>query len=551
MIVTAVGNDVRETGAPLLRVPPEWPLYVDLDGTLHPGDTLWDSVALAIQRRPLRALRLPFVLLCGPLRVKTWLATRIVPDVALLPFRTALVDLCRRERSRGRRVVLATAAHHRIAAAVADHLECFDAVIATDTVNRKGAAKLEAIRADAADRPFLYAGDAWPDRRIWAASAGAIVAGGAAGWRDPRAGAPVLARFSEGGGRIGAVLAALRPHQWVKNILVFLPLLASHRILDPGSATASLIAFLAFCLCASSAYLLNDLLDIENDRAHHRKRFRPLAAGTLPVPWALVLIPGLLAVAFALVMPTAPLAVVVLALYYAVTLAYSVILKHRVLVDVFTLAGLYAIRLLAGHAATGIPYSPWLLGLMTFLFLSLAFAKRHAELVRLRSAGGQRIKGRGYRGGDLELVSMFGVAAGFMAALVMALYVTSDAVAVLYAAPMLLWGLSPLVLYWVAHVWLIAHRGDLHDDPIVFTLRDGTSYVVGLCAAALVAAATFLPCEVVTQSAYGEYRLGGGKSLVAVGRGGPRLLERSPTPIASSPGLPGCCHGYVPGGVNP
>jgi 4-hydroxybenzoate polyprenyltransferase len=496
MIVTADGNDVRAAGATILRVPPEWPLYVDLDGTLHPGDTLWDSVALAIQRRPLRALRLPFVLLGGPLSAKAWLARRIVPNVALLPYRTALVDLCRSERSRGRRVVLATAAHRRIAEAVADHLECFDAVIATETVNRKGAAKLAAIRADAAERPFVYAGDARPDRRIWAASTGAIAVGRAAAWRDSRAGAVVLARFPQAGGRIGAILAALRPHQWVKNILVFLPLLASHRILDPGASTASVVAFVAFCLCASSAYLLNDLLDIENDRAHHRKKFRPLAAGALPIPWALLLIPGLLAIAFALAMWTAPLAVAVLAFYYVATLAYSVTLKHLVLVDVFALAGLYAIRLLAGHAATGIPYSPWLLGFMTFLFLSLAFAKRHAELSRLRSSGGQRIKGRGYRAGDLEPVAMFGVAAGFMAALVMALYVTSDAVALLYAAPMLLWGLCPLVLFWVTRVWLIAHRGELHDDPIVFTLRDVTSYLVGLCAAVLVAVATFSPFAV-------------------------------------------------------
>lgn len=495
MAVATFGTGTTAEGAPVLKAPPEHPLYVDLDGTLHPGDTLWDSVALAIQRRPLRALRLPFVLLRGPLAAKTWLAKRVVPDAALLPYRKTLVELCRRERARGRRVVLATAAHRRIAEAVADHLDCFDAVIATDTVNRRGPAKVAAIRADAGDRPFLYAGDSKSDRCIWAASSGAITAGHATGWRQPRVGAAVLARFSEGQGRIGPLIEAMRPHQWVKNILVFVPLLASHRIFEPGPLTASLAVFVAFCLCASSAYLLNDLLDIENDRAHHRKSSRPLAAGTLPVPWALACIPGLLAAACGLVAWTSPLTVAVLAAYYAVTVAYSTTLKHRILVDVFTLAGLYTIRCLAGHVATGIPYSPWLLGFMTFLFLSLAFAKRHSELSSLRSSGGRQIRGRGYLAEDLELISMFGVTAGFVAALVLGLYVTSDAVTLLYASPMLLWALCPLALSWVTRVWLIAHRGKLHDDPIVFALRDPLSYLVGLCAAILLAAATLLPLQ--------------------------------------------------------
>jgi 4-hydroxybenzoate polyprenyltransferase len=268
--------------------------------------------------------------------------------------------------------------------------------------------------------------------------------------------------------------------------------LASHRIFDTQAIVASLIMFVAFCLCASSVYVLNDLIDLENDRAHHRKKRRPLAAGTLPVPWALPLIPGLLAAAAALASWTTPAAIGVLAIYYAITLAYSVSLKKKLLLDVFTLAGLYVIRCLAGHAATGIPHSPWLLGFMIFLFLSLAFAKRHSELHHLRAAGGRQIKGRGYRAEDLELISMFGVAAGFIASLVMGLYVTSDAVTRLYGAPMLLWGLCPIVLYWITRVWLIAHRGDLHDDPVVFALKDRMSYVLGACAAVLLAAATLL-----------------------------------------------------------
>jgi 4-hydroxybenzoate polyprenyltransferase len=487
--------DGGELGLPM---PLDHPLYVDLDGTLYPGDTLWDSIILAIARSPTCALRLPLMTLRGPLHVKTWLASQARPDATLLPYRTKLVALCRLERERGRRVVLATGAHRSIAEAVAEHLGCFDAVIATDTVNRKGSAKLAAIREDTAEGAFFYAGDSEPDRGIWSSSQGALAAGRAARWGKPQVGADVLARFPDSYGRLTAVVQAVRPHQWVKNILVFVPLLASHRLSDARAVAASLIMFVAFCGCASSVYLLNDLVDLENDRAHHCKQRRPLAAGMLPVSWALPLIPGLLAAAAALASWTSPNALGVLAVYYAMTLAYSVSLKQKLLVDVFTLASLYTIRCLAGHAATGIPYSPWLLGFMIFLFLSLAFAKRHSELHHLRAAGGRLIKGRGYEADDLELVSMFGVAAGFAAALVMGLYVTSNAVTQLYNAPMLLWALCPIVLFWVSRVWLIAHRGDLNDDPVLWTLKDRTSYVLGAVAAVLIAAATLLPTRGAT-----------------------------------------------------
>ena len=475
-----------------MAAPPESPLYVDLDGTLYPGDTLWDSVALALQRSPANAIRLAFALISGRLHAKAWLASKVIPDVSLLPFREDLVALCRHERQQGRRVVLATAAHHRIAEAVAHHLGCFDAVIASDVVNRKGAAKREAIRADSGDKPFLYAGDSAPDRHVWCGSNGAIAAGQAAFWAEPRVGAPVVARFPNQHGRLSALFRALRPHQWVKNILVFVPLLASHRILDPVALMAGGAMFVAFCLCASSVYLLNDLIDLENDRAHARKKSRPLAAATLPIPWAIVLIPTLLVTAVGVAACTNVGAVAWLGLYYITTVAYSVKIKKRVLVDVFVLASLYALRCMAGHTAASIPFSPWLLGFMTYLFLSLAFAKRHSELFHLRAAGGRLVRGRGYRADDLELISMFGVAAGFMAALVMGLYVTSDAVTHLYGCPMLLWFLCPVVLYWITRVWLVAHRGELDDDPIVFALKDRRSYAVAAIAAAMLVAATFI-----------------------------------------------------------
>ena len=463
-----------------LAVPASFPMYVDLDGTLYPGDTLWDSVALVMSRSPLELRRLPWLIIAGPLSVKRWLAERVVPDASLLPYRVGLIDLCRAERRRGRRVVLATAAHRRIAESVAGYLGCFDAVIASDVTNRKGSAKLLAIREDTEGSSFLYAGDSEADRVIWGESAGVLAAGRAARWDSQRFQASVLARFPDAHSRFYPFLRSLRPHQWVKNILVFVPLVTSHRFLDKGAVVSSVLIFVAFCLCASSAYLLNDIVDLENDRAHHRKKRRPIAAGTLPVSLAIAFVPVLLALSVVVASTTTTSAMVCALIYYVLTVAYSLVLKRLVLVDVFTLACLYALRCCAGNAAAGIRYSPWLLGFMVFLFLSLAFAKRHSELRNLRVFGGGDVKGRGYQSDDLELVAICGVASGFVSALVMGLYVTSDAVSELYDHPLGLCVLSPLVLFWICRVWFISHRGQLHYDPIVFALRDRMSYLFGL-----------------------------------------------------------------------
>ncbi|MCW0422197.1 UbiA family prenyltransferase [Xanthomonas sacchari] len=463
--------------------PIDCPFYVDLDGTLFMGDSLWDSVALRMHAAPLAAWRIPLNLAKGALPAKAWLAAGGVPSARLMPYRDALVDRCRVERAAGRRVVLATAAHEGIAKPVAEYLGCFDAVIATNAVNRKGQRKLEAIQEDANGKPFIYAGDSDADLPIWREAAAAVLVGGAAHWSDAKVGTRAVERLPNEISRMRALIKAVRPHQWVKNVLVFLPLLAAHEWLDTGAVLVSLMMFLAFSLCASSVYLLNDMLDIENDRAHHRKKSRPIAAGTLPIPWAMALIPSLLLGSVAVASVAGAAAVAVLMVYYVITVAYSFSLKRLLLVDVFTLALLYVIRAIGGHAATGIAYSPWLLGFMVFLFLSLAFAKRHSELhgLKLKSSVGP-LKGRGYRAEDLELVSMLGVASGFSAVVILGLYVTNDVVSRLYSHPVILWLLCPAMLFWICRVWMLSHRGQMHDDPIVFALRDKVSYGIGALA---------------------------------------------------------------------
>jgi 4-hydroxybenzoate polyprenyltransferase len=465
------------------------PVYVDLDGTLHPGDTLWDAVAIAVRRQPWSIWRIAVALLQGPVAAKRGLADLGLPDPSLLPYRTSLLDWLRAERAAGRRIVLATAAHQHMAEAVAAHLGCFDAVIATgdDGINRKGAAKLAAIQADARG-PFCYAGDATADLPIWRASAGAVLVGPAANWPDARVPAPVLARHANAVPRWRALLRALRPQQWVKNLLVFVPMLAAH-VHDADAWLAAAGIFAAFCACASSVYLLNDLLDLENDRAHARKRLRPFAAGSLPIPLGMLLAPLLLFWAANLTWTCAPGAALPLAVYYAATVAYSFDLKRRVLVDVFALAGLYVLRAVAGAMAVAVPLSPWLMAVLVFLFLSLALGKRASELHSLRVQGRAEARGRGWRVDDLPFVTAGGIAAAFATALVVGLYIASSTAPGLYSRPVLLWGLVPLILWWSCRIWLTAGRGELQEDPISFAIKDrGTWGMVALAALCILAA---------------------------------------------------------------
>jgi 4-hydroxybenzoate polyprenyltransferase len=292
-------------------------------------------------------------------------------------------------------------------------------------------------------------------------------------------------------GRARALWQALRPHQWVKNLLLFVPLLLAHRLDEPGLWLAAVIGFVAFSLCASSAYVINDLADRESDRAHPIKRDRPFAAGALSPSVALVLAPGLLVAALALAWwALPPLFMMALAVYAAATLAYSLALKRVVLVDVMVLAGLYAMRILAGSAATGVPVSAWLLAFALFFFLSLALLKRYAELRLLQLEARVALRGRGYRGEDLELLRAAGPAAGFLSVLVLALYVATPDVLVLYERPGLLWLVGALLLYWNLRAWLIAQRAEMHDDPVLFAARDRVSYVVGGLTVLILVAAT-------------------------------------------------------------
>ena len=304
---------------------------------------------------------------------------------------------------------------------------------------------------------------------------------------------PSVRVLGEPTGRGRALLRLMRPQQWVKNVLVLVPLLLSHTVLQLPRLGAALAALLAFSLGASAVYVVNDLVDAHADRLHPRKRRRPIAAGEVTIPQAVLLACSLLLVSLGVAALTLPLPFLgVLALYFATSQAYSLVLKRIAVLDVIVLAGLYALRLLAGAVATAVAISAWLLAFALFFFLSLAYVKRYTELTMLRERGAENAANRGYAVPDLELVRSVGPASGYLSVLVLALYTSSEGVRALYPSPHFLWFLGPVLLFWITRVWLLAHRGAMHDDPIVFAVKDRTSYFVGAAALAIVLAATFL-----------------------------------------------------------
>jgi 4-hydroxybenzoate polyprenyltransferase len=371
--------------------------------------------------------------------------------------------------------VLATASNERFAEAVALQLGIFqDVVASTALLNLSGHRKLERLQELFGADGFDYAANAMVDLPLWEAAHSVLLVNPERGVRAAaeRQGEVKHVFDDRTGKPLQHYLAAVRLHQWLKNLLVFIPLLMAHQLGDPRLVGQALIAFLAFGLCASSVYLLNDLLDLPDDRQHPAKRWRPFAAGSISIAAGALLMPALLVSAFsvALLLPIEFLGV--LALYYAVTLAYSLKLKRAALVDVLTLAGLYTIRIIAGAAAVSVVPSFWLLAFSMFLFLSLALVKRFTELRAMQQEDRTTLSGRGYRTSDLEALSQFGSASAYGAILVLALYINSEAVRDLYTHPQVIWLLCPLLLYMVTRIWLLARRDQLDEDPVVFLIRD-------------------------------------------------------------------------------
>jgi 4-hydroxybenzoate polyprenyltransferase/phosphoserine phosphatase len=457
-------------------------VVVDLDGTLVNTDMLVENLFCFLGLHPLRIFHVIAWLFMGKVYFKTHLADAVIPDIARLPYHKPLLAWLKTQRSHGAKLVLATASDSRIAHKVANHLGIFDEVLATKDINLSSKNKCDELVRRYGAKGFEYIGNSKADLAVWKESSVIHIA-------NPELGVLSAARkigtvdmiFNNRQPYCRTLIKALRIHQWAKNVLIFVPLLASHRIMDIRLLLDGILAFVAFGALASSVYLLNDLLDLADDRKHHSKFERPLAAGTLPIFHALLLIPALLIGAFTIALVFLPLPFTgVLIGYYLLTLFYSLWLKRVVMLDVVVLAMLYTIRVIAGSAAMSLVTTFWILAFCTFIFLSLAFVKRYTELCDARRKGNhEKASGRGYYPADFELLASLGGSAGYTAVLVLALYINEASHGLLYKTPEWMWGVCPLLLFWLSRIWLLAHRGQMHDDPIIFALRDKVSRWIG------------------------------------------------------------------------
>lgn len=465
------------------------PLFVDLDGTLVRTDTLHEGILAGLKRAPLQTLlALLSALTAGPASVKRrLLEIGAGVEASSLPYRSEVLEFLRAERSSGRALVLATASDQIIADRVAEHLGIFDAALGSDGENNlKAARKLAAIRAHCQAQGweiFAYAGDSSADLPIWeeAHQIYAVDLPVSLKRRVEKAGAIEREFKPESVSWWSTLSKALRPHQWVKNVLIFVPLALSHQEGWTEKVSAAAVAFACFSLCASAGYLINDLLDLESDRRHPHKRFRPMASGAVSVVTAMAATAALLIAAFATAWLALPgVFLPVLAGYLVTTLTYSVWIKRQAILDVLVLAGLYSSRLVAGGAATGVEISAWLFAFSGFLFTSLAFAKRYTELRHVLESSGESAHGRGYVVGDLNVIQSAGATSGYLSVLVLALYISSQTVQRYYKEAAAIWMVCPLLLYWITRVWLLAGRGELHHDPVVFAIKDPVSRLIGL-----------------------------------------------------------------------
>lgn len=463
-------------------------LCVDLDGTLIRGNLLWECVLALLKARPITLFLLPVWLLRGRAFLKHQLARRIRLDPARLCYRGPVLTLLRQEKLENRRIVLVTAADRELAESVSSHLGLFDEVHASDGhFNLKGPAKAAFLAERFAACGFDYMGDSASDVAVWRSARAAYVVGTPARARQAAAVTAVKASIIIEVASWRTWADALRGQHWAKNLLLFLPLALSHNLtIVPILRTVA--GFVLYGFCASGLYILNDLLDLHSDREHPWKKQRPFAAGEISIPEGLLASLGLLCVGlgagflFDLQFGLALLG------YAALTTLYSLYLKKIALLDVFVLSSFYSFRILAGALISSTPLSQWFLAFSLFFFLSLAMAKRYSELLHANDLIASGNSGRGYRVDDRELLLSLGIGSSFSAVVILSLYVHSPEVRILYQSPEYLLLLCPIVLYWLSRTWLLAHRGELREDPVTLAIRDRVSYGVALASAIVIAA---------------------------------------------------------------
>ncbi|MDA9566374.1 UbiA family prenyltransferase [Planktomarina temperata] len=451
-------------------------LAVDLDGTLLRSDMLHESFWSAFSSNISTPFVSLFAMTKGKAFLKQYLANASNIDPGTLPYNEVVLNYIKEWKKRGGRVALVTASDQGLARKIAEHLDLFDEVHGSDGIlNLKGEAKADFLKDRYGDGQFCYIGDSAADVSVWKHSNKAITVNASKSvQRRAELCSVDVENLQNNSISLMSYAKQLRPHQWIKNCLVALPLCAAQQF-EGNAFIASLLVFICFNLIASSIYVLNDLLDLSADRLHIRKRNRPLASGDVPLLHGAILCIGLLTTGFYVAASISFSVVTVMLIYFAITTAYSLRLKREIIIDIFVLACLYTTRIIAGAVAAKIEISVWLIAFSIFFFLSLAAVKRQAELVDSISNQQEKINGRGYRADDLPIVSMIAMAAGFVSILVMALYIQTPEVANLYNQPEFLWGVCVILLYWVTNTIMIAQRGQMHDDPIVYAAKNRQS----------------------------------------------------------------------------
>jgi 4-hydroxybenzoate polyprenyltransferase len=463
------------------------PLCVDLDGTLIATDTLLESMLIALKSNPLIIFLFPFWILKGRAHFKAKIANLALPNPEFLPYHEDFLNYVRTEHKSGRKIILATATLKPIADKVADYLGIFSKVLAsTPEHNLRDENKRKALVDLYGEKGFDYAGDSSADLSVWPSANMAIIV-------HPKNGILAKAKqvnsnnmiFNKKRNFLKSLIKQIRVYQWIKNILIIMPILMAHKQSDTESLINAVLAFFSFSFTASFVYVLNDLLDLESDRNHPRKRFRPLASGAISIPVGVMLIPLLLISGITIAFFINTEFLFILLGYLVLTTLYSFKLKKIMMLDVILLSGLYTVRLLAGSYAAEVEASNWMLAFSMFIFLSLAFVKRYTELYVKKEENKTKLHGRGYSVEDLPIIRSLGTASGYISILIFALYIHSDTVSQYYSNPDLLWLVTLCLLYWVSRIWILTSRGEIDDDPIVFTIKDKTSYFIGFIVAIL------------------------------------------------------------------
>jgi 4-hydroxybenzoate polyprenyltransferase/phosphoserine phosphatase len=471
------------------------PLCVDLDGTLVATDTTVEGLLGVLKAAPWRIFAVLAALLGGRPALKRYIAQNVQIDPATLPYREEVLSEMRQARADGRTVVLITASDQSTADAVRSHVDLIDEAIGTSTdVNLKASRKAELLVGRYGVGGFEYVGDSPADLPVWRAAGQAVMVAPSAVTR--RRAEAVVDRsrvLVPRANKLRAAVKELRPHQWAKNVLLFVPLYFAHRYTDPQLVFTVLMAFFSFSFAASSIYVLNDLVDLPSDRQHRSKSSRPLAAGTLSIAEGIAL--SVMAFVSSMVVATlfvnTRFVLVVLG-YVGLTTMYTFSLKQKMIVDVLTLASLFTCRVVAGGVAVSIPLSEWLLAFSIFFFTSLAFVKRYSELIQVKADGEIAIKGRNYVPADMPIIVSAGLAAGFLAVLVFALYINTPMIIEYYPRYELMWGICLVLVYWIMRIWFLAARDEMHDDPVLFAVKDPISLFAGVLVIGCLLAARYL-----------------------------------------------------------